>query len=35
MSSSSHSFCAIHFEGKKGELKNFTEGTLAKLLNTR
>jgi hypothetical protein len=35
MSTSNHSFCAIHFEGKKGEIKKFTETTLAKILSTR
>ena len=27
--------CAIHFDGKDGELKNFTEGTLAKVRDVR
>ena len=35
MSASSHPFCTIHFEGKTGEIKKFTESTLAKILSTR
>ena len=35
MSASCHPFCAIHFQGKTGEIKKITEGTLAKILSTR
>ena len=35
MAANNNYICAIHFEGKKGELKKFTAGTLAKVKGQR